>query len=229
MNLFLLLGGVSGFIAVATGAFAAHGLREKLPPELLATFETGARYQMYHALALVLVGLLAARAPSGLLAASGWLFAAGTVLFSGSLYLLAVTGARTLGAITPFGGLCFLAGWALLAASALRRGRAREALHKPAYCESRFSRCVGQPRRCASQLTASRLPMLAPRVPASLRPRLSRDAGLVQRFPREWRRSRCAGRGIASRPARCAGRSPSGARGSSARAPRPGCSGRRIR
>jgi uncharacterized membrane protein YgdD (TMEM256/DUF423 family) len=121
MNLFLLLGGASGFMAVATGAFAAHGLRERLTPEMLGVFETGARYQMYHALALVLVGLLTSRAPSGLLAASGWSFAAGTLLFSGSLYLLALTGVRTFGAITPFGGLCFLAGWALLAASALKR------------------------------------------------------------------------------------------------------------
>jgi uncharacterized membrane protein YgdD (TMEM256/DUF423 family) len=121
MNLFLLLGGASGFIAVATGAFGAHGLRARLSPELLAVFETAARYQMYHALALVLVGALAARAPSGLLTGSGWLFAAGTLLFSGSLYLLAVTGVRAFGAITPIGGLCFLAGWALLAASAVKR------------------------------------------------------------------------------------------------------------
>jgi uncharacterized membrane protein YgdD (TMEM256/DUF423 family) len=121
MNLFLLLGGASGFIAVTTGAFAAHGLRPTLTPEMLAAFETGARYQMYHALALVLVGLLAARTPSASLTASGWLFVAGTVLFCGSLYLLALTGVRGLGAITPFGGLCFLGGWLLLALSALRR------------------------------------------------------------------------------------------------------------
>jgi uncharacterized membrane protein YgdD (TMEM256/DUF423 family) len=121
MNLFLLLGGASGFIAVATGAFAAHGLRDRLAPDLLAVFETGARYQMYHALALVLVGLLAQRGASGLLAASGWLFVSGTLLFSGSLYLLALTRTRALGAITPLGGLCFLAGWAALALSALRR------------------------------------------------------------------------------------------------------------
>jgi len=121
MNLFLLLGGASGFIAVATGAFAAHGLRERLSPELLAVFETGARYQMYHALALVLVALLGGKTPSALLSASGWCFAAGTLLFSGSLYLLAVTGTRAFGAITPFGGLCFLAGWIALAVSAWRR------------------------------------------------------------------------------------------------------------
>jgi uncharacterized membrane protein YgdD (TMEM256/DUF423 family) len=121
MNLFLLLGAASGFIAVATGAFGAHGLRARLSPELLATFETGARYQMYHALALVLVGLLAARTPSGLLTGSGWFFAAGTLLFSGSLYLLALTGVRAFGAVTPVGGLCFLVGWALLATSALKR------------------------------------------------------------------------------------------------------------
>jgi uncharacterized membrane protein YgdD (TMEM256/DUF423 family) len=120
MNLFLVLGGVSGFIAVATGAFGAHGLRDHLSPEMIAVFETAARYQMYHALALVLVALLAGRAPSNLLSASGWLFAGGTVLFSGSLYALALTGVRALGAITPFGGLCLLAGWAALALSAIR-------------------------------------------------------------------------------------------------------------
>jgi uncharacterized membrane protein YgdD (TMEM256/DUF423 family) len=121
LNLFLLMGGASGFVAVATGAFAAHGLRDRLAPDMLAVFETGARYQMYHALALVLVGLLASKGASGVLSASGWLFACGTLLFSGSLYLLALTGTRAFGAITPLGGLCFLAGWAALALSALRR------------------------------------------------------------------------------------------------------------
>jgi uncharacterized membrane protein YgdD (TMEM256/DUF423 family) len=120
MNLFLLMGGASGFIAVATGAFAAHGLRDRLSTEMLGVFETAARYQMYHALALVLVGVLTAKAPSPLLSTSGWSFIGGTLLFSGSLYALALTGTRTFGAITPFGGLCFLAGWAALALSALR-------------------------------------------------------------------------------------------------------------
>jgi uncharacterized membrane protein YgdD (TMEM256/DUF423 family) len=118
--LFTGIGALFGFIAVAAGAFGAHALQKRLPADLLAVFETGARYQMYHALALVLVGLLAARASSSALHAAGWLFTAGVVLFSGSLYALALSGVRVLGAVTPFGGLCMLAGWALLAWSAFR-------------------------------------------------------------------------------------------------------------
>ena len=111
---FLLLGAVSGFTAVAIGAFAAHGLKGKLPPDLFEVFEVGTRYHMYHALALVGVAWAATRWPGGAVAAAGWLFVAGTVLFSGSLYALAMTGIRPLGAITPLGGVCFLAGWVLL-------------------------------------------------------------------------------------------------------------------
>jgi uncharacterized membrane protein YgdD (TMEM256/DUF423 family) len=118
---FLTLGALSGGIAVALGAFAAHALKARLDPQLLVTFETGARYQMYHALALLAVGLLARRASSRLLAASGAFFVAGTVLFSGSLYALVLTGARGLGAITPFGGVAFLAGWLCLGLAAWRR------------------------------------------------------------------------------------------------------------
>lgn len=119
-RLFLALGALSGFISVAAGAFGAHALKQRLAPELLVTFETGARYQMYHALAMVLVALLVGRAggESRVLVASGWLFVAGTVLFSGSLYALALTGIRPLGAITPIGGLAFLGGWLALAWSA---------------------------------------------------------------------------------------------------------------
>ena len=113
--LFTALGALFGFLSVAAGAFGAHALQRRLPHDLLTVFETGARYQMYHALALVLVGLLAARAPSAALHAAGWLFVAGVALFSGSLYALALSGVRVLGAVTPVGGLCFLAGWALLA------------------------------------------------------------------------------------------------------------------
>jgi uncharacterized membrane protein YgdD (TMEM256/DUF423 family) len=112
---FWWLGCVFGLLAVAAGAFGAHALRARLPADLLAVFETAARYQMYHALALLAVALVAARAPSSLAAAAGWLFCAGIVLFSGSLYALALTGIRVLGAVTPLGGLCFLAGWAALA------------------------------------------------------------------------------------------------------------------
>lgn len=118
---FLALGALSGGIAVALGAFAAHALKSRLDPQMLVTFETGARYQMYHALALLAVGLLAERNSDRLLTASGVLLLAGTVLFSGSLYALALTGMRGLGAITPFGGVAFLAGWLCLALAAWRR------------------------------------------------------------------------------------------------------------
>jgi uncharacterized membrane protein YgdD (TMEM256/DUF423 family) len=118
---FLALGALSGGIAVALGAFAAHALKARLDPQMLVTFETGARYQMYHALALLAVGCLAGRASNRLLAASGAFFVAGTVLFSGSLYALALTGTRGLGAITPFGGVAFLAGWLCLGLAARSR------------------------------------------------------------------------------------------------------------
>jgi uncharacterized membrane protein YgdD (TMEM256/DUF423 family) len=118
---FWRLGCAFGFLGVAAGAFGAHALRARVTAELLAVFETGARYQMYHALALLLVAIVAARATSRAARAAraaGWLFAAGIVVFSGSLYLLALTGVRILGAITPLGGLCFLAGWIALALAA---------------------------------------------------------------------------------------------------------------
>ncbi len=117
---FVALGAVSAGLAVAAGAFGAHGLRARVTPELLAVFETAARYQMYHALGLVAVAWAAARWPESGAAGAGWLFVAGTVLFSGSLYLLALGGPRWLGAVTPVGGLCFLAGWVVLAWSATR-------------------------------------------------------------------------------------------------------------
>ncbi|HEY7956363.1 MAG TPA: DUF423 domain-containing protein [Polyangia bacterium] len=119
-RLFLFLGALSGFLSVAAGAFGAHALKERLSPELLSVWHTGATYQMFHALALVAVGILIARAPQVALSWSGWLFVAGTVLFSGSLYALALSGVRVLGAVTPLGGLCFLAGWANLAWAAWR-------------------------------------------------------------------------------------------------------------
>ena len=114
-RLFLALGSISGGLAVAVGAFGAHVLKDRLAADLLANFETGARYQMYHALALLAVAWAASRWPgSGLPTAAGWLFVAGTLLFSGSLYLLSLTGERWLGAITPLGGLAFVAGWLCL-------------------------------------------------------------------------------------------------------------------
>ena len=119
-QLFFILGSISGGLAVALGAFGAHALKARLTPDLLATFETGVRYQMYHALALLVVAIALARVPaSGLLNAAGWLFVVGTLLFSGSLYVLCFTQKRWLGAVTPFGGLAFIAGWACLALGAL--------------------------------------------------------------------------------------------------------------
>lgn len=97
-------------------------MRARLAPDLLAVFETGSRYQMYHALALFVVAIAATRWPIMPVRAAGWLFIAGTLLFSGSLYALALTGARSLGAITPVGGLCFLAGWVTLAYAAVKGG-----------------------------------------------------------------------------------------------------------
>ena len=124
---FGMLGAILGFIGVAAGAFGAHALRDRLPADMLQVFETGARYQLMHALALVGVALAGTRSAGRALATAGWMFAAGIVLFSGSLYALALTGTRAWGAVTPLGGLCLLAGWAALAV-ALRRpgGRAPE-------------------------------------------------------------------------------------------------------
>jgi len=107
---------------VALGAFAAHGLKSRLTPDLLATFETGVRYHMFHALGLFAVAWAATRWPGSSTTTAGWLFVAGTLIFSGSLYLLAITGVRWLGAITPLGGLCFLAGWLVLGWRALSSG-----------------------------------------------------------------------------------------------------------
>ena len=113
---FLLIGAVFGFLGVAFGAFGAHGLRSRLTPEMLAIFETAVRYQMYHVFALLIVGgAMAHFGPARLLSLAGWSFIAGIVIFSGSLYALALTGTTALGAITPIGGLGFLIGWACLA------------------------------------------------------------------------------------------------------------------
>lgn len=119
-RVFLVLAAASGFIAVAAGAFGAHALKERLAPDLLAVYDTAVRYQMFHVVGLIAVAWLAARSPGALLLASGSCFIAGTVLFSGSLYALALTGTRWLGAITPIGGVLFLAGWLLLAWAAWR-------------------------------------------------------------------------------------------------------------
>lgn len=114
-RLFFVIGGFSAFIGVALGAFAAHALKGRMDADLLAAFETGVRYQMYHALALLAVGWAHTRWPGAALTVSGGLFVAGTVLFSGSLYALSLSGARGWGAITPIGGIAFLTGWICLA------------------------------------------------------------------------------------------------------------------
>jgi uncharacterized membrane protein YgdD (TMEM256/DUF423 family) len=119
-RLFFALGAISAFVAVGAGAFGAHGLRSRLAPDLIAIFEVAVRYQMYHALALLACAWALAKWPGALVAAAGWLFVAGTLVFSGSLYALSLTGVRWLGAITPIGGVAFLAGWLCLAAAALK-------------------------------------------------------------------------------------------------------------
>lgn len=117
---FLLVGALAGCIAVGFGAFGAHGLKGRISPEYLVTFETGVRYQMYHALALLAVALAAPHLSARLLTAAGWLFATGIVLFSGSLYVLVLAGIPMMGAVTPLGGVAFLGGWLCLVAAALR-------------------------------------------------------------------------------------------------------------
>lgn len=119
---FLMLAAFFGFTGVALGAFAAHGLKNRLSAEYLAIFHTGVLYQLIHALAILGVAVLAAQLPGRLMTMAGWSFALGIVLFSGSLYLLTLTGISKLGIITPFGGLAFLVGWALLGLTAWRLG-----------------------------------------------------------------------------------------------------------
>jgi uncharacterized membrane protein YgdD (TMEM256/DUF423 family) len=125
MRLFAMLGALSAAVAVGAGAFGAHALRARLEPRMLEVFETGARYQMFHALGLFAVAWLIGQGGrgAGLASTGGWLLVAGTLLFSGSLYAMALSGVRALGAITPLGGVCFILGWVLLAVSASRLPR----------------------------------------------------------------------------------------------------------
>ena len=117
-KLFITIGSLSGMLAVCFGAFGAHALRERLDDYLMGVFETAVQYHFYHALALLAVGVIALNQPqTAMLKSAGWLFLTGTVIFSGSLYILALTGTKWLGAITPLGGLAFIAGWACLAAA----------------------------------------------------------------------------------------------------------------
>lgn len=121
---FLMLAAFFGFTGVGLGAFAAHGLKSRLTAEYLAIFHTGVLYQLIHALALLGVAVLAAQLPGRLVTWAGFSFALGIVLFSGSLYVLTLTGFSKLGIVTPFGGLAFLVGWALLGMAAWRLGSA---------------------------------------------------------------------------------------------------------
>lgn len=119
---FLAIGAVFGFLGVAFGAFGAHFLKARLSTDMLAVFETGVRYQMYHCFAILIVAAaIGQMGNASLLRAAGWLFSGGVLLFSGSLYALALTGVGVLGAVTPLGGLLFLSGWACVAAFAVLR------------------------------------------------------------------------------------------------------------
>ncbi|HVT37234.1 MAG TPA: DUF423 domain-containing protein [Nevskiaceae bacterium] len=119
-RIFLAIGALYGLFGVLLGAFGAHALKERLAPDLLAVWRTAVEYQFYHALALMLLALLLRDAANGLMQAGGWCFAAGVLVFSGSLYALALTGVRMLGAVTPVGGLLFIAGWICLLLGALK-------------------------------------------------------------------------------------------------------------
>ncbi len=122
MKLFVILGALLGGLSVAAGAFGAHALRAQLTPRMLEVFETGVRYQMYHALALFAAAWMIQQTDAPSAQVAGWAFVLGTLLFSGSLYAMALTGARGLGMITPIGGVVFLIGWVALALAALKLG-----------------------------------------------------------------------------------------------------------
>jgi uncharacterized membrane protein YgdD (TMEM256/DUF423 family) len=115
MKTFIIIGAINAFLAVALGAFGAHGLKDKLDPHYLEIWKTGVTYQMFHATGLLIIGLLLGKVEvSSFFTWSGWLFFIGIILFSGSLYVLSLTKVGVLGAITPLGGVCFLAGWVLM-------------------------------------------------------------------------------------------------------------------
>lgn len=121
MKTFLFLGSLSAFFGVALGAFGAHGLRDRISPEMLTVWQTAVHYHLVHALALVLVAILCRLMPEpSTVRIAGWLLMTGTLLFSGSLYVMVLSGVRALGAITPFGGIAFLIGWLFLAVAAIR-------------------------------------------------------------------------------------------------------------
>ncbi|MGN7396613.1 DUF423 domain-containing protein [Peribacillus frigoritolerans] len=120
MKLFIILGALNGFIAVALGAFGAHGLEGKIPDKYLETWQTAVQYQMFHAVGLLVLGLLAGKMDSPLINWSGWLMLIGIILFSGSLFVLSVTQIKVLGAITPLGGVSFLVAWVLMIIAAYK-------------------------------------------------------------------------------------------------------------
>ncbi len=120
-KLFLVLAGLNGALVVALGAFGAHGLKSRLSPEMMAVYQTGITYHLYHTLALLAVGLIALHAPhSAWVKSAGWCHLVGILLFSGSLYALTLTGVRWLGAITPMGGTAFIIGWILLVVGVIK-------------------------------------------------------------------------------------------------------------
>jgi uncharacterized membrane protein YgdD (TMEM256/DUF423 family) len=120
LKLFIILGALNGFIAVALGAFGAHGLEGKIPDKYLETWQTAVQYQMFHAVGLLVLGLLAGKSDSPLINWSGWLMLIGIILFSGSLFVLSVTQIKVLGAITPLGGVSFLVAWVLMIIAAYK-------------------------------------------------------------------------------------------------------------
>lgn len=121
MKLFIILGAINAFLSVAIGAFGAHGLEGRVEPKYLETWKTGVTYQMFHATGLLIIGVLIGKLPAtSLLPTAGWLMLAGIILFSGSLYVLTLTKISVLGAITPLGGLAFLAAWVLLIIAAVK-------------------------------------------------------------------------------------------------------------
>lgn len=123
MKTFLILGSLNAFLGVALGAFGAHGLKAKIPPEMLTVWNTAVQYHLVHALGLLVIGILCHLVPGSLsVRAAGWLIFLGILLFSGSLYIMVLTGIRDLGMITPIGGNAFLIGWLLLAVASLRQG-----------------------------------------------------------------------------------------------------------
>ena len=125
-RVWVAVGAAFGLLAVVAGAAGVHALRDTIDADALNTFETAVRFQMFHALALLAIGSLSGRWTSGLVDAAGWLFIAGVLIFSGSLYILAITGIGVFGAIAPIGGLCLMSGWAMLIIGAMRKEPSKE-------------------------------------------------------------------------------------------------------